>query len=259
MGSLASGLAGDLAAALDPVVMARRAGWTPDDWQARVLRSSSSRIILNCSRQSGKSTTIATLALHTAIYHPSSLILLLSPGERQSSELMKKLRDTYRALPDPKVSTVGESVLTMAFAHGSRVVALPGSESTIRGYSGAAMLVIDEASRVDDQLYFSIRPMLAVSSGKLCLLSTPWGRRGFFHKEWVDGGGDWGRYEVPATMCPRISPEFLESERRTMSPFFFNQEYMCQFAETSSQLFTGDDIQASISGDVAPLFGQGGM
>jgi hypothetical protein len=89
VGSLAS----DLAMALDPVQFSIAAGIPPDPWQARVLRSTAPRLILNCSRQSGKSTTTGTLAVHTALYQPGSLILLLSPGQRQSGELFRKCLD----------------------------------------------------------------------------------------------------------------------------------------------------------------------
>jgi hypothetical protein len=52
--------------------------------------------------------------------------------------------------------------------------------------------------------------------GDLCLLSTPRGKRGFFYKEWADGGPEWTRVSVTAAECPRIRPEFLEGERRSM-------------------------------------------
>src|SRR3712207_2598818 len=94
-------LASDLALALDPVALARRAGIEPDPWQADVLRSASPRQLLNCCRQSGKSTTVAVLAVHTALYDPGALVLLLSPTERQSSELFKKCTAIYRALGRP--------------------------------------------------------------------------------------------------------------------------------------------------------------
>jgi hypothetical protein len=38
-----------------------------DPWQEKLLRSDSSRILLNCSRQSGKSTMTAIIALHQAL------------------------------------------------------------------------------------------------------------------------------------------------------------------------------------------------
>jgi hypothetical protein len=65
-------LVSDLAAALDPIVLAQQAGLEPDPWQADVLRSTAPRVLLNCSRQSGKSTVSALLALHTALYTPGS-------------------------------------------------------------------------------------------------------------------------------------------------------------------------------------------
>jgi hypothetical protein len=66
-------LASDLSQALDPVLFAKEAlSFTPDPWQEKALRWSGKRLLLNCSRQSGKSTTAAILALHRAIFYPSS-------------------------------------------------------------------------------------------------------------------------------------------------------------------------------------------
>ncbi len=89
-------IARDLKLSLDPVAFAKELGFNPDPWQARVLMWSGNRILLNCSRQTGKSTTAAILALHKAIYKPDSLILLVSPSLRQSSELFRKVIQTYK-------------------------------------------------------------------------------------------------------------------------------------------------------------------
>ena len=88
---------------------------------------------------------------------------------------------------------------------GSRVISLPCNPDTIRGYSGVNLLVIDEAALVPDDLYHTVRPMLAVSRGRLALLSTPCGQRGFFYDAWARGGSDWTRIKVPAQQVPRIS------------------------------------------------------
>src|SRR4029434_3443645 len=97
-----------------------------------------------------------------------------------------------------------ESALRLELANGSRIISLPGDEGTIRGFSGVAMLIIDEAALVADSLYYSVRPMLAVSRGRLVALSTPFGKRGWFHDEW-HGAGAWQRLKVTAQDCPRIS------------------------------------------------------
>jgi len=250
-------LASDLALALDPVLLSQRAGLVPDDWQERVLRSTSPRLLLNACRQSGKSSTVATLAVHTTVFDPGALVLLVSPTLRQSGELLKKALAVYRALDRP-VLAESETALTLTLENGSRIVSLPGQEGRVRGYSGAALIAIDEASRVPDELYLALRPMLAVSGGRLIALSTPWGKRGWWHAEWTDGGSGWERYEIPAMACPRIPAAFLDEERRSMGPLFFASEYECQFVETEDQLFAYDDIAAAITAEVQPLF-PGGM
>jgi hypothetical protein len=246
-------LALDLAAALDPVVFAERAGLEPDDWQQRVIRSAAHRILLNCSRQSGKSTMAALVAVHASVYEPGSLSLLLSPTQRQSGELFKKCLAIYRGVGRP-VPAEAESALFLGLENGSRIVCLPGREGTVRGYSGVRLLVIDEAAWVPSELYASVRPMLAVSGGRLICLSTPHGNRGWWYEAWR-GDEPWDRYEISASLCPRISPAFLEEERRELGEWWFQQEYECRFLDAESQAFRSEDIARAFAErvDVWPL------
>src|SRR5215212_2179940 len=244
---------GDLELALDRVAFAEELGMIPDPWQRNLLGSSSRRVLLNCSRQSGKSTMSAVLALHRALYHPGSLILCLAPALRQSQELFSKIVGFYRDLGRP-VPPQAERKLSLELENGSRIVTLPGSERTIRGFSGAALLLVDEAARVEDGLYYAVRPMLAVSGGSLMMLSTPYGRRGVFYEEWTDGIG-WERYEVPASECPRIPASFLEEERKALPARIFRQEYGCSFEDTDDQVFGYEEVQDALDEEVRPLFG----
>jgi hypothetical protein len=195
----------------------------------------------------------ALVALHRAIYHPGSLILCLAPALRQSQELFGKIVGFYRELGRP-VAPQGERKLSLELENGSRIVTLPGTEKTIRGFSGVDLLIVDEAFRVADELYYATRPTLAVSGGRLIMMSTPWGCRGVFHQEWVEGIG-WERYEIPASECPRISEAFLEEERKTLGPWWFAQEYECRFMDTVDQVFATEVIHKAITDEVAPLFG----
>lgn len=243
-------LAADIAAALDPVELARRVGVEPDEWQARVLRSPADRLLLNCCRQSGKSTIAALLAVHQTVYVPGSLVLLVSPSQRQSQELFRKALGAYRTLRRP-VPPEAENQLSLHLENGSRIESLPGKESTVRGFSGVKLIVVDEAARVPDELYVSLRPMLATSAGRLLALSTPFGSRGWWFDAWRSGSS-WERYEVPATEVPRISPEFLAEERETLGSWFFAQEYECRFMESETQAFRREDIEAAFEQEVEP-------
>jgi hypothetical protein len=235
-----------------PTAIMALAGLAPDPWQVRVLASEMAQVLLLCSRQVGKSTVAGALAMRSAILQPGALILLLSPSLRQSGELFRKVLSYFNALKRP-LAVTAESALRIEFANGSRIVSLPGDEGTIRGFSGVSLLVIDEATRVDDNLYRAVRPMLAVSRGRLVALSTPFGQRGWFYDAW-QSSEEWERVRVTADECPRITEEFLAAERRTLGERWYCQEYLCSFEDTIDAVFAADDIHAALSDEIKPLF-----
>ncbi len=166
-----------------------------------------------CARQCGKSTTTAILALHQALLSSGSLCLLLSPSLRQSGELYRKTSEFYARLGKP-VPPVQETATTLDLANGSRIVSLPGSAETIRGFSAPSLVIVDEAAMADDDLFVAVSPMLATSDhGRLILLSTPMGKRGHFYQQWEAPGNTWHKVKVDAHSCPRITPAFLEERR----------------------------------------------
>ena len=204
-------------------------------------------MVMNCTRQWGKSTVTAAKAVHQAYTEAGSLTLVVSPSARQSGEFLRKAAEFVRQLGiRPKGD--GDNEMSLVLPNRSRIVGLPGNEATVRGFSAVSLLLVDEASRVSDDLYLAIRPMLAVSDGTLWLMSTPFGKRGFFYETWADGGTEWERVRVPAEECPRIRRAFLEEERRTMGERWFRQEYQCEFVDSVSGIF---DREAGGAGDHA--------
>jgi len=244
-------MARDLARALDPVVLAREAGIKPDPWQAGVLRSTAKRSLLLCCRQSGKSTTTGLKALHRAIYKPRSTTLILSPSQRQSAELQRSVMgycSKLRGIPGLKQ----ESVMKSEFDNGSRIIALPGTGDTVRSYT-ADLVILDEASRIEDQLLAAVRPMLATTGGELICLTTPAGKRGFFYEAWT-GDGDWERVKITADECPRITEEFLEAELKDLGPQRYSEEYFCSWLDNDAAVFPVGVIQNAFTADVTPLW-----
>lgn len=229
-----------------------RLGFEPDDVQQRLLDSTNKRVILNCTRQWGKSTVTAAKAVHFAYTRRRSLTLAVSPTARQSGEFVRKAEEFAGRL-GMKVRGDGDNAMSLAFDNGARLIGLPGSEATIRGFSAVGLLLVDEAARVEDALYTAVRPMLAVSGGTLWLMSTPFGSRGFFYEAWTRGAENWERVRVTAMECPRIQKDLLEQDRRTMSDRDFQQEYMCEFGSATGYVFDRALIERAIRHDVEPL------
>ena len=232
-----------------------RLGFDPDEKQLAVLESTAKRGILNCSRQWGKSTVTAAKAVHRAYTQAGSLVLVASPSERQSAEFLRKASDLARRLRiRPRGD--GDNAISLLLPNGSRIVGLPGTEATVRGFSAVSLIVIDEAARVADEMYRALRPMLAVGEGDLWMMSTPCGQRGFFYDTWVNASGtseEWMRVSVKATECPRISARFLEGERGAMTSDVFAQEYLCEFHGDGTEYFDRKLIEAAVDLSIPEL------
>jgi hypothetical protein len=242
----------DIATALDPARLLTAAGITPDEWQRELLLKPWDRALLLCGRQTGKSTATAALALHTALYREGALVLILAPARRQSKEVLTKVWSLYRSAGRP-VRVDNRSELRVRFDNGSRLIARPGTEKTVRGFSAVDLIVEDEAARVPDDLYEAVRPMLAVSGGRLVGLSTPWGKRGWFYRAWTSEQ-EWHRVKVTGPECPRLSAEFLRQEKAEIGRWMYRQEYLCEFVDPATQMFKTSEIQGAFTSDVEPLF-----
>jgi hypothetical protein len=290
--------------------MVRDSGMKPDATQERFLRDRSERKIMDCTRQFGKSTVTGAEAYCEAICYGGTLVLMLGPSQRQAGELFRKAMAFHYDLNQP-VRTKNESVMSVEFENNSRIVSLPGKEATVRSFSAVGLLIVDEAARVADALYYSVRPMLAVTKvvkgagGRLAALSSPFGRMGWYHDAWAanivvqEGAGalagygvcelchfeeirwffqerrlckycirsegqweqlqhlddEWSRYRVIGEECERIPPEFLEAEREAVGPYWYRQEYCCQFLDTVDSYFDSVALDRSLEWDGEKLFG----
>ena len=242
----------DLVLALDPVLWAAEAiGFQSDPWQAELLRCKEKRVILNTSRQVGKSTTCAVLAVHRALFHPRSEIVIVSPSLRQSGEMFRKVCRLLGDLDTDAPLEQNKTVYTLA--NGSRILSLPGSEETVRGFSAVDLILLDESSRIADDLFSAVTPMVSTSGGRIMLLSTPAGKRGVFFKMWTEGIG-WKKIRVPASECGRIPPDFLEAERLSLGESMYQQEYCCQFIDDLAAVFSMEMIMSCRDDGIKPLF-----
>ena len=251
-----SGMARDIARGLDPALWFTDAGVEPDEWQRAAIRSQSRRQLWLCHRQAGKSTTAALKALAKATSSPGSLVLLISPSQRQSAELLRKVVELHGRIAGlPKPAFVSLHRLEFEPEVAGRILSLPSSEGTVRGYSRVLLAVLDEASRIPDPIVAAVKPMLAVSAGELVALSTPNGEVGWFFEQWTRGGDIWERTKVTADECPRISAAFLQEEREQLGEMIFRQEYMCEFICNDEQVFANKIIERALSHpEVVPLW-----
>ncbi len=237
-----------------PVVSPELVGFVPDAVQESLLFCEEKQVILNCSRQWGKSSVTALRAAMVATRAAEATVVAMSPSARQSGEFLRKVREFLGKAGMGKMRMDGVNEMSILLPNGSRIIALPGVEGTMRGFSAVDLLIVDEAAQVKDGQYYAAQPMLAVKDGAVWLLSTPYGARGFFWKEWAMGGEGWVRIEAKATDCARLSAAFLARQRMQMSEDWYRQEYLCEFVGAENAPFRQELIEACYRDGVEGLF-----
>jgi hypothetical protein len=228
--------------AADAVVFARELlHWEPDEKQAGVLSSTARRVILNCSRQWGKTTVAATKVVHLAVTRPGRTALIVSENMGQTGEFFQTIDRFLAVLSIPAKGEPGKR-MARRLPNGSRIVGLAAREAAVRGYT-ADFIFLDEAARISDEVIDAFAPVIAVRKGDWWMASTPRGKRGRFWEIWAHGeGADLLKVSAPASENPRIDPAFVEGLRRDKGEAYVRQEFECEFVENGTFLFSGDDI-----------------
>ncbi|MGD0248351.1 MAG: terminase family protein [Candidatus Limnocylindrales bacterium] len=230
-------LAADFTAALDPAVLFEQAfDLEPHDWQRGYLREDRPTVVLK-GRQVGASLAAGALAIRTVRYWPDVDAVIVSPTLKQSTEITARARSGLRRLGIPLVQ---DSTSTLRLANGSRILSLPGTARSVRGWT-AKLLILDEAAFIEHETFVAARALVA-TGGRLVVQSTPAAEVGDFWEIVTSEDADWARYTVRSDEVPTISPEFLEAERRALGPDAYATEYECQFGKTGATLFTAERI-----------------
>lgn len=242
--------------ALDPVAFARGRGFVAEPWQARLLRTTAPRVVVPCSRQVGKTQTTSYKSLHTALNNAGRDVLIVSPSLRQSTEMLLRIKAIYQGMQQvPRLTKDNDSEIGLT--NGSRVVSLPGTEGTVRGFANVKLLVIDEAARVDDEVFASVLPMVG-GDGQMMALSTPWGMRGWFYELCADSPTNgWEQHRITVYDSAQWDEKRIAEAKASVGRFVFDSDYLASFLDTDDQVFSTQDVRRAFTDELQPLFPEG--
>ena len=259
----------------------RSLGFKNFPWQKIVVNSKAKRKVVNGARQAGKSSVVAGVPAHTARFYKESLSIIGAPTENQANETMLKVMSFIKQDPDyPALRKCSTEEIQLV--NGSRIIVRTAKSGTFRGYSKPRVIILDEASRIETEAYTSgVRPMLTDNPEcELILISTPFGREGFFYDA-MNTGSFWERFEVRSpfrpvstenglVLMPYLDEEEYRRERaeRNIKAWYsprhkdfdfqqeqleemhesqYLQEYDCEFIEKSGQVFSYEAIERMFS------------
>lgn len=216
---------------------------TLDPWQIKYIGTEPDKdCFILASRQSGKTTAMSIKAVELCVKHlkEGENVLILSITEKQGYHMLAKAL-AYASVKYPnKLITKGKDKPTkhrMSFTTGVSIYCFAAGETGegLRGYT-IKKLMIDEGSRMGEEFFVAVTPMLSVIGGSMDIASTPCGKEGFFYNCSKDD--HFTKFYVSGEDCPRHSKEFLQRERERMSNLRYGQEYLALFLDELRRVFS---------------------
>jgi len=200
----------------------------------------------------GKSTVIAMKAGNYALKNKNKTIMIIASVERQALLLFEKVLDYIHNKNKRQIKT-GKDRPTkhrIQLRNGSNIYCLPTGMSGygIRGYT-IDQLYADEAHFIPEDVWAAVTPMLATTGGDIILLSTPFGREGYFYRCFHDDDFKSFSVSTEEVADKRVEPmrkrmiEFLAKEKERMTKRQYAQEYLGQFVDELNQFFPDNLIK----------------
>jgi phage FluMu gp28-like protein len=244
-------------------------------YQKALIEDESRFIICMWARQTGKSFALAWKAALDAWEKDLSgqrvLWVVLSRGERQSREIMEKIRLAVRALRAASRVLTGEmqdveslfrgedgtvyKQLEVILPGGSRIVGLPANPDTARGFSGNVILDEFAFHQNTRDIWTALYPTIT-RGYRIVVASTPNGKLNKFYDLWEHGGDRWSRHKVDIYQAVEAGlPVDIDALREGISdPEAWEQEYECKFIDEATA-FLSYDLIASCEDYMASLDG----
>ena len=226
-------------------------------YQKRAVQCAA-RFTWNCwARQTGKSFTFSLRCVLRGLLRRRDQIIL-SAGERQSREVMEKVRQHCQALKSVFVAAaLGESVdvatrgLETRLPNGARIIALPANPMTARGFTGDVFLDEFAMHRDAEAIWAALLPTLLRGDGHLDVASTPLGRGNMFER--LQGNERFRRSTL--TLADAIA-HGLEADADSMRAAIdderiWRQEFCCEFLDERSSLMPYELIRSCQDSGIA--------
>jgi hypothetical protein len=213
-------------------------------------------VICKMPRQSGKTTTIAALLLHQAVFNIDFNIAILANKLAQAREILSRIQRAYEALPKWLQQGVVEwNKGNIELENGSKILASATSSSAIRGGS-FNLIYLDEFAFVpknlQDDFFASVYP--TISSGntsKVLITSTPNGLD-MFYKIWVDSENNrnaYKRIDVHWSDVPGRDAKWKAETIQNTSEDQFRVEFECEFLGSSNTLISPSTLRRLVYKD----------
>ena len=203
------------------------------------------------SRQSGKSTTTVSYLLWYLIFHVDRNVLIVANKGETATEITKKLKDAYKALPYwLKPGIVVWNQKKILFDNGCSLTCKTTNKTSATGDT-IHLLYFDECAKIPaniaNEFWKSIYPTLSSSKiSQIVITSTPDGKENLFYRIWdgsQKGTNSFVNFRVDWWQVPGHDEAWAAQQRKDFGEEEFEQEFALSFDSSSSKLINGSSLK----------------
>ena len=210
-------------------------------YQAQIWNDPRRNKVLVIHRRAGKTSLALNKLIFEAILNPNKVYWYICPTMRQAKDIVWKAPEMLsKYLPPEAEDKRNEVELTIYLKNGSQIH-IKGADNpdSLRGMNPYG-IIVDEYAQIKPQLYDEvIMPILGANAGWIWLIGTPNGRNDFWTKfKMAEQNLErWQPFLLQASKSSILSREVLLEIQQGMTERAFQQEFECQFLESSGQIF----------------------
>jgi hypothetical protein len=194
-------------------------------------------LIVAKSRQMMATWTAAAFILHQCLFANPGIYLLMSKGQRDSKELVKRLKTMIENLPEELRDQVTVKAGEIEFGSGSRMIALPATESAPRMHSPSGVFWDEMAfTPKSEETWTAVKPAID-SGGSFVGVSTPNGMDNVFYRLFNDPSNGFGKVTLHWSDHPGRDEIWSEKAKRGLSQAKWRQEYEVDFNTLADRVF----------------------
>lgn len=198
--------------------------------------------ICKSKRQVGKSVLLIGELLYFSINHTKTVNGCISPTLNQARKLYKEILSATQN--SGVIKKKNDSLLEIEFINGSTILFKSAEQrDSLRGYTYTGLLCIDEAAYIQDEVFSIVKPSTDVHKTPVLIVSTPKFRLGFFFElfqKGLTGSPNISSYDFnDFDTSELLSASALEMYRQMLPKNQFLTEYLGEFMDSDSSVFTG--------------------
>ena len=225
-------------------------------WQQTVFADKTRFKVVAAGRRCGKSRLAATTLIIEALRCPAgSAVLYAAPTNGQARQI---IWDVLLEIGRDVIQNSHINNMDITMINGAKIyVRGADSPDTLRGVS-LTYAVLDEVADIKPEAWEKvIRASLADKKGRAIFIGTPKGRNWFYDLFKLGQSGDdpdWKSWHFTTQDNPLIDPNEIESAKKTLSSFAFQQEFLASFNNAGSDVFKQDWIKYGVEPEYGSYF-----